>query len=215
MRAREPTSAIVERVTFTCYNSGRFSSSLSEEIVNSRRLTQHGKACLMRRPSGVPSTSPIACWRQPPRRTTKPGVLNRSRGTLGQARLLGLMLPAEAGGAGLGPRTFAAVTAALAGADAYVAMVYVMHVLGAAAISAARPGAAMGAVPSEIAAGLHLATLAFSEAGSPGTFGRPCPGRAETATACSSPPANYGLPALVTRRAISSRPLRPRTIPVN
>ena len=37
---------------------------------------------------------------------------------LGRAGLLGLTLPAEHGGSGLGPRSFAAVTAALAEADA-------------------------------------------------------------------------------------------------
>lgn len=93
--------------------------------------------------------------------------------SLGQAGLLGLMVPTEAGGSGLGPRTFAAVTATLAEADASVAMVYVMHVLGAAAISAARPGAAIGPVLSEIAAGRHLSTLAFSEAGSRSHFWAP------------------------------------------
>ena len=47
---------------------------------------------------------------------------------LGEAGLLGLMLPAEVGGAGLGPRSFAAVTSTLAEADASAAMVYLMHV---------------------------------------------------------------------------------------
>jgi alkylation response protein AidB-like acyl-CoA dehydrogenase len=60
---------------------------------------------------------------------------------LGQAGLLGLMLPADVGGSGLGPRTFAAVIAALAEADASVAMVYLMHIPGAAAILAARAAA--------------------------------------------------------------------------
>ena len=93
--------------------------------------------------------------------------------SLGQAGLLGLMLPADSGGAGLGPRTFGAVTARLAEADASVAMVYVMHVLGAASIRAARPGAATGPVLSEIACGRHLSTLAFSEAGSRSHFWAP------------------------------------------
>jgi alkylation response protein AidB-like acyl-CoA dehydrogenase len=93
--------------------------------------------------------------------------------SLGQVGLLGLMVPAEAGGSGLGPRTFAAVTATLAEADASVAMVYLMHVLGAATISAARSGAAVGPVLSEIAAGRHLSTLAFSEAGSRSHFWAP------------------------------------------
>src|SRR5260370_11772965 len=88
--------------------------------------------------------------------------------SLGESGLLGLMLPVNVGGAGLGPRTFAAVTATLAEADASVAMVYVMHVLGTATISAARPSAARALTPilQEICAGRHLSTLAFSEAGS-------------------------------------------------
>jgi alkylation response protein AidB-like acyl-CoA dehydrogenase len=57
---------------------------------------------------------------------------------LGDAGLLGLMLPAEIGGSGLGPRSFAAVVAALAEADASVAMVYLMHDCAAATIAAAR-----------------------------------------------------------------------------
>src|SRR5689334_16775121 len=87
---------------------------------------------------------------------------------LGDAGLLGLLLPVDVGGGGLGPRTFALVTATLAEADASVAMVYVMHVLGTASISAARPEAAQAVAPilQEIAAGRHLSTLAFSEAGS-------------------------------------------------
>jgi alkylation response protein AidB-like acyl-CoA dehydrogenase len=92
---------------------------------------------------------------------------------LAEAGLLGLMLPAVAGGSGLGPRTFAAVTAALAEADASVAMAYLMHALGAAAIGAARPAAAVGPMLREIAAGRHLSTLAFSEAGSRSHFWTP------------------------------------------
>jgi alkylation response protein AidB-like acyl-CoA dehydrogenase len=95
--------------------------------------------------------------------------------SLGQSGLLGLTLPAEVGGSGLGPRTFAGVIAALAEADSSVAMVYLMHILGAAAILAARPGAASAVAPTlrEIAAGRHLSTLAFSEAGSRSHFWTP------------------------------------------
>jgi alkylation response protein AidB-like acyl-CoA dehydrogenase len=95
--------------------------------------------------------------------------------SLGESGLLGLMLPADVGGAGLGPRTLAVVTATLAEADASVAMVYLMHILGATAISAARPGAAEGLTPilQEIGAGRHLSTLAFSEAGSRSHFWTP------------------------------------------
>jgi alkylation response protein AidB-like acyl-CoA dehydrogenase len=94
-------------------------------------------------------------------------------GALGRAGLLGLMLPAEAGGSGLGPRTFANVIGTLAEADASAAMVYLMHLLGAATIAAARPGADVAPVIQEIAAGRHLSTLAFSEAGSRSHFWAP------------------------------------------
>jgi len=94
---------------------------------------------------------------------------------LGEAGLLGLLLPADLGGAGLGPRTFAAVTATLAEADASVAMVYVMHVLATVSIASARPSAAEAMTPilREIAEGRHLSTLAFSEAGSRSHFWAP------------------------------------------
>ena len=95
--------------------------------------------------------------------------------SLGESGLLGLMLPVDVGGSGLGPRTFAAVIATLAEADASVAMVYLMHVLGATMISAARPSAAQAVTPilRQIAAGRHLSTLAFSEAGSRSHFWAP------------------------------------------
>src|SRR6202140_558248 len=94
---------------------------------------------------------------------------------LGESGLLGLMLPAGVGGSGLGPRTLAAVIATLAEADASVAMVYLMHILGTATISAARPSAAQALAPilQEIGAGRHLSTLAFSEAGSRSHFWAP------------------------------------------
>lgn len=95
--------------------------------------------------------------------------------SLGRSGLLGLLLPVDFGGSGLGPRTFAAVTATLAEADASVAMVYVMHILGTAMISAARPSAAQAVTPvlREIGAGRHLTTLAISEAGSRSHFWAP------------------------------------------
>jgi alkylation response protein AidB-like acyl-CoA dehydrogenase len=94
---------------------------------------------------------------------------------LGQSGLLGLMMPVDVGGSALGPRTFAAVAAALAEADASVAMVYLMHILGATTIAAARPSAAQAVQPilREIGAGRHLSTLAFSEAGSRSHFWTP------------------------------------------
>ena len=95
--------------------------------------------------------------------------------SLGESGLLGLSLPVDFGGSGLGPRTFAAVTATLAEADASVAMVYLMHLLGTATIAAARPGAARALTPilQDIGAGRHLSTLAFSEAGSRSHFWAP------------------------------------------
>jgi alkylation response protein AidB-like acyl-CoA dehydrogenase len=92
---------------------------------------------------------------------------------LGQAGFLGLTLPAELGGAGLGLRTFAAVTGILAEADASVAMVYLMHQCATATIAAARRTAAIEQILKEIAAGKHLSTLAFSEAGSRSHFWAP------------------------------------------
>src|SRR5580692_4587228 len=95
--------------------------------------------------------------------------------SLGESGLLGLLLPVDVGGSGLGPRTFAVVTATLAEADASVAMVYLMHLLGTATMSAARPKAAQALTPilQEIGAGRHLSTLAFSEAGSRRHFWAP------------------------------------------
>jgi len=95
--------------------------------------------------------------------------------SLAESGLLGLLLPADFGGSGLGRRTFAVVTATLAEADASVAMVYLMHILGAATILAARPSAARALTPilQEIGAGRHLSTLAFSEAGSRSHFWAP------------------------------------------
>jgi alkylation response protein AidB-like acyl-CoA dehydrogenase len=92
---------------------------------------------------------------------------------LGRVGLLGLTLPAEFGGAGLGPRTFAAVIATLAEADASVAMVYLMHICASATIAAARPSSAVAQILKEIASGGHLSTLAFSESGSRSHFWAP------------------------------------------
>jgi alkylation response protein AidB-like acyl-CoA dehydrogenase len=92
---------------------------------------------------------------------------------LGQTGLLGLMVPTDFGGAGLGPRSFAAVIATLAESDASVAMVFLMHTLAAATIAAAPPGAAVAQTLRDIAAGRHLSTLAFSEAGSRSHFWAP------------------------------------------
>jgi alkylation response protein AidB-like acyl-CoA dehydrogenase len=95
--------------------------------------------------------------------------------SLGESGLLGLMLPAHAGGSGLGPRTFAAIVATLSEADASAAMVYLMHILGSATIASARPDAAqaVATILQDICTGRHLSTLAFSEAGSRSHFWAP------------------------------------------
>jgi alkylation response protein AidB-like acyl-CoA dehydrogenase len=89
------------------------------------------------------------------------------------AGLLGMMLPPDVGGAGLGPRAIADVISALAEADASVAMVYLMHTLGALTIAAATRTPSLERVLGDIAAGRHLSTLAFSEAGSRSHFWAP------------------------------------------
>jgi alkylation response protein AidB-like acyl-CoA dehydrogenase len=92
---------------------------------------------------------------------------------LGSGGLLGITLPVEIGGSALGPRTVAAVVATLAEADASAAMVYLMHICATATISAARNGATVSQTLKDIAAGRHLSTLAFSEAGSRSHFWAP------------------------------------------
>lgn len=92
---------------------------------------------------------------------------------LGRAGLLGLMAPSDVGGAALGARAFAETTGVLAEADASVAMVFVMHVLGTAIIAAAAPTPEVRQVLADIAVGRHLTTLAFSERGSRSHFWAP------------------------------------------
>ena len=92
---------------------------------------------------------------------------------LAAAGLLGMMVPADVGGAALGPRVLANVVTVLSEADASVAMVFVMHTLAALTIAAAPRTPALEQVLREIAAGRHLSTLAFSEAGSRSHFWAP------------------------------------------
>jgi alkylation response protein AidB-like acyl-CoA dehydrogenase len=92
---------------------------------------------------------------------------------LGRGGLLGMMAPADVGGGAQPPRVFADVVAALAEADASVAMVFLMHSLAALTIAAAPRTSAIERVLVEIAAGRHLSTLAFSEAGSRSHFWAP------------------------------------------
>ena len=92
---------------------------------------------------------------------------------LGKAGLLGLTVPVEYSGSGLGPRAFASVVATLAEADASVAMVYKMHICAAATLLSARPAASIADILSDVGAGRHLSTLAFSESGSRSHFWAP------------------------------------------
>lgn len=92
---------------------------------------------------------------------------------LAEAGLLSLTLSRDVGGAGLGLKTFADVIAALAEADASVAMVYLMHSLAATTIASAPPSSTFTDTLRQIAAGRHLSTLAFSEAGSRSHFWAP------------------------------------------
>src|SRR6478672_3826705 len=68
--------------------------------------------------------------------------------SLGDGGLLGLMLPPDVGGSEVGPRTFAALPRILAETDASAAMIYLLHMMGGAAIAAARPDAAGGGNPA-------------------------------------------------------------------
>jgi alkylation response protein AidB-like acyl-CoA dehydrogenase len=92
---------------------------------------------------------------------------------LAETGLLGLTVPRGQGGAGEGPRTFAAVTRILAERCASTAMIYLMHVCATQVLSAARAFSPREAVLHEIAAGRHLSTLAFSETGSRSHFWAP------------------------------------------
>jgi alkylation response protein AidB-like acyl-CoA dehydrogenase len=88
---------------------------------------------------------------------------------LGKAGLLGLISAAEVGGMGHGPRAAASVIERLARECGSTAMVVCMHYCGTAVIEK------YGDLETRraIAAGQHLSTLAFSEAGSRSQFWAP------------------------------------------
>jgi alkylation response protein AidB-like acyl-CoA dehydrogenase len=85
------------------------------------------------------------------------------------AGLLGITLPADVGGLGVGPREFLQVLRGLAGACASSAMVYLMHVCAA---KVAQEAGASDAVLRGMATD-QLSTLAFSEKGSRSHFWAP------------------------------------------
>lgn len=88
---------------------------------------------------------------------------------LGRAGLLGLISAEEVGGLGQGHRAAALAVEHVAQACASTAMVLSMHYCGTAVIEARGPIE----VRREIAAGRHITTLAFSEAGSRSHFWAP------------------------------------------
>ncbi len=88
---------------------------------------------------------------------------------LGNAGLLGLVSACEVGGMGQGHRAAARTVEALARGCASTAMVTCMHYAATAIIEAHGPTSVRRAV----AAGQHLSTLAFSEAGSRSHFWAP------------------------------------------
>ena len=88
---------------------------------------------------------------------------------LGRAGLLGLVSAREVGGGGEGLRAATEVVERLAGACGSTAMVVCMHYAATAVIEAHGPRP----VREAIAAGRHLSTLAFSEAGSRSHFWAP------------------------------------------
>jgi len=86
--------------------------------------------------------------------------------------LLGLTLPAVAGGLGAGPVEFTEAAFSLARACGSTAMIYLMHVAGAMTVAAAPPPGMPGLL-ADLAGGRSLATLAFSERGSRSHFWAP------------------------------------------
>jgi alkylation response protein AidB-like acyl-CoA dehydrogenase len=92
---------------------------------------------------------------------------------LAREGFFGLCVAKEFGGAGQGPRVFAAVTEELAQGCSSTAMVFIMHVAAAQAIASSSTLGRKEDVLRQIAAGRHLTTLAFSERGSRSQFWSP------------------------------------------
>lgn len=90
---------------------------------------------------------------------------------LAAAGFWGLTVPTEFGGMGHSLKVAAAVVDEIAQKDASCAMVYLMHLCGIAAYKAAPE--ACGDALRDAAAGKHLTTLAWSEAGSRSHFWAP------------------------------------------
>ena len=89
----------------------------------------------------------------------------RSLLALGDAGLLGLTVPRNAGGAGEGLTGLVAVTEAIGHGCASSALCYAMHCVGAAVIAAKATPSQRERYLEPIAAGRHLTTLSLSESG--------------------------------------------------
>ncbi|MEQ1832047.1 MAG: acyl-CoA dehydrogenase family protein, partial [Candidatus Eisenbacteria bacterium] len=96
-----------------------------------------------------------------------------SLSALARAGLLGVALPTDVGGMGLGFRGFAAVTEELASACGSTAMIFVMHVAASQAVASGTGLRDREPLLREMASGAHLTTLAFSERGSRSHFWAP------------------------------------------
>lgn len=93
---------------------------------------------------------------------------------LGDVGALGLLIPPEHGGAGLGLRALAEACEAVGGACASTGMVFLMHQVCAATVAGAGgSGARAGELLEGMAAGRVLGTLAFSERGTGAHFYAP------------------------------------------
>lgn len=92
---------------------------------------------------------------------------------LGKKGLLGLCVDTAHAGRGESPRMFAAVVEELAMSCPSTAMIYIMHVTAAQAISASEVLESRDEVLRDISRGRHLTTLAFSEKGSRSQFWAP------------------------------------------
>lgn len=93
-------------------------------------------------------------------------------GALRASGLLGLPIPQESGGLGLGPEAFLDVIGQLAGACGSTAMIYLMHVAATMPVLASTPSGYPD-LPARLADGSMLGTLAFSERGSRSHFWAP------------------------------------------
>ncbi|MBI4460639.1 MAG: acyl-CoA/acyl-ACP dehydrogenase, partial [Acidobacteria bacterium] len=89
---------------------------------------------------------------------------------LGRSGVLGLLVPAQYGGAGGAIAEMSLVLERMAKSCASTAMVVLMHYCGTAVIAAKARAALRDSVLPSIAKGGHVTTLAFSEPGSGGHF---------------------------------------------